>query len=62
MTNGDKEEPSPLPVDNSASRASSGNNFLLITGPYCVTDGVLFDARHKEESLGYYDNVTFLLF
>ena len=42
MTNGEKEESSPLPADNSSSCVSSGNDVILLPGPYGGVDGVLF--------------------
>ena len=36
--------------------------FILRSGPYGELDGVLFDARHMEESLDYSANFFFLVF
>ena len=46
MFSGDKEESSPLHVDNLSYCVISGNNFILLPVPYDGLDGVLFDARH----------------
>ena len=62
MTDGDKKKSSLLPADNSSSRVSSGNDFILLLVPYGGLDGVLFDDRHMEETPEDYVNVTLLLF
>ena len=46
MTNGYKEESSPLPAGNSSSHFYSGDIFILLSVPYGGLYGVLLDASY----------------
>ena len=62
MINGEKEWKFPPPADNSSSRVSSYNYFLLLQWTYSELDGVFFDDRYMDETFDDSVNFTFLLF
>ena len=62
MANGYKKEEYPIPTDNSSSRMSSGNYFLLLTVTVGGLGDVLFDTIHMEYNIDNSVIVVFLLF